>query len=538
MARLLRLFAPIFFLACSCNAGASVSLIQLQVVGSERDLEQPPPPPPPPVTLITSMVPLATFGAEYLAAWSIDIDTDAMRSGPQSIALYLPDQPPDVINQLHWEARSGYVESVGGEFVPNPVAQPDEFSWRWYGKSDRFTVALTMVDGALAGRIGAPNDIHYEIAPSPSGELLGITNSAFWETHLLGDEPALLGSNDTGGGQLDSLLPPTAPTGGWDYTCSSSLKSGFHDVDVLLMYTSGILTAYGSIAAVSAAGQAALDDANQALRNVFITSYTYTLIGVTAVDTSHPYDSETITLALDQLSGIQRLTSSPWCNYPGNAYVSGQRTAQHADIVALARRDAIGENTCGVSRAQHRSTQFDCVREVGPGYSPFAYMVFDPGCNADRLNMAHEMGHLLGMEHDPRNADLSGALASCPWSFGHRRSDGTTTNRFNFRTIMAYWQGGSGTAGPPGCLSSAGCPQIDAYSDPNLEWDGLDDGINPPPWGLNPVGALSGAFPIGVALPVGGRRAARAIDTLQRLAPVVEAFYARPDQIFANGFDH
>jgi hypothetical protein len=493
----------------------------------------------PPINFITQMLPLATFGADYLEAWSITIDADAMRYGPSSIALYLPGQPPDVIAQLRWEARSGYVPSgTGGGLVPNPAADASEFSWRWYGKSDRFTVALTMVDGVLAGRIGAPNDIHYDIAPSPSGEILGVTNSAFWVTHPSeGGESA---SDDADGELLESRSSsPMAPTGTWDYTCSTALAPGYHNVDVLMMYTPGILTAYGSIAALTAAGQAALDDANQALRNVSVTSYSYNLIGVSAVDTSHSYDTETITLALDHLSGIQSLGMSPWCTYPGNTYVSSQRSSQHADIVTLARRDTTGENSCGYSRVQHRQTSNSCPREVGPSSSPFAYMVFDPGCNADRLNMAHEMGHLLGMEHDPRNANtsLTGALASCPWSFGHRRSDGTTTSRFNFRTIMAYWQAGTGTAGPPGCLSSAGCPQIDAYSDPNLEWDGFDDGINPPPWGLNPLGTLSGASPIGVQLPVGGRRAARAIDTLPRIAPIVEAFYARPEQIFANGFE-
>jgi hypothetical protein len=71
-----------------------------------------------------------------------------------------------------------------------------------------------------------------------------------------------------------------------------------------------------------------------------------------------------------------------------------------------------------------------------------------------------------------------------------------------------------------------------------LEWDGVNDGVNTPPYELQALGTLAGAWPIGVSTATSSQKAARANDTLPRLAPIVEAFYARPDEIFANGFEN
>jgi hypothetical protein len=482
---------------------------------------------------------------QYLASWAVEIDQDAVQQPALLIVLNLPDREPIAVTLVQWEARSGYVP-FGGEMVPDPNAQRSDFSWRWYGQSEGgYTVALTMEKGNLAGRIWAPGNVHYALEPNINGTVLGMTNSDFWVTHPSGwdesREDAEPPSPDEISAKSTGVL---SPLGSWDLTCAGPLPTGYHPVDVLVMYTPNLIgpppIGYGSVGALTAAVQSGLDDANQALRNVGVRSYSYLLRGVELADPNN-YSGVTIVDALDLFSGIARVTppASPWCTYPGNSYVSGRRTTMWSDIVALARRDATGENSCGVSRAQRHVEFNDCPRDPGPGDSPFAYMVFDPGCNADRLNMAHELGHLLGMEHDPHNAkNLSPPnKPSCPWSFGHRRPDGAS--RFHFRTIMAYptdAPGGGGLAGPSTCSTPANCPQIDAYSHPLLEWDGENDGINTPHWGLQTLGSLAGAWPVGdITNPTW--RDSHATDTLPRLAPVVEAFLPRPNLIFKNGFD-
>jgi peptidyl-Asp metalloendopeptidase len=97
--------------------------------------------------------------------------------------------------------------------------------------------------------------------------------------------------------------------------------------------------------------------------------------------------------------------------------------------------------------------------------------------------------------------------------------------------------GGGGSPGPGNCASEPACPILDAYSNP--EWDGNPVGDNTSgPYGLQPsTTGKPDAGPIGVLTSVPGvQTAARAVDTIPRLAPIVEAFRARPDSIFANGF--
>ncbi|MFA7541682.1 MAG: reprolysin-like metallopeptidase, partial [Lysobacterales bacterium] len=294
---------------------------------------------------------------------------------------------------------------------------------------------------------------------------------------------------------------------------------------------------FGNTSSVHAGLQSALDDANQALRNGGIQNVTFSPRGPELLPNpgiDFIYDEAPIVQALHRLAGVATAPPPVFYTFPGNVYVAARRDAMWADIVALARDDLSGQQTCGYSVVNRWVANNDYPREPGPDFEKFAYLVFDPGCGADRLNLAHELGHQLGMEHDPANYWAPGSLPSCPWSFAHKRSAGDP--RFRFRTVTAYWQNIGHRPGPGDCGSDSNCPLIDSFSTPLLEWAGDPASGGPPPFGLQPVGTVSGAWPIGIASASHPNRPAHGVDTLRRIAPFAQDYRARPELIFANGF--
>jgi peptidyl-Asp metalloendopeptidase len=487
----------------------------------------------------------------YHGVWSVTINAEELKQPVQEITLNLPDQPPVVIRLEHWEPRAGYILEFDDEGnahnVPDPEARPEDFSWLWYGKGDGWTVSLTLHQGIVAGRATSA-DFRYGLEPRPGPiTQLGLINSSYWKTHPDEQpgkptrEPKLSLSSPLSL-QADKRPAPSLTSGtkgSWDYSCPTALNvAQTHVVDVLVMYTSGYLIYAGSIPQVEAQVQAGLDDANTSLRNSEMHALRFSLAGVEALPTSTNYDTVGIVATLDWLSGNTPSFTYPYCSFASpNTAVRSRRNAKYADVVALARRDQTTplEGSCGVGWVQRVVYNNGCEMEPGPAWGDtFPYFVFNPQCSADRLNFAHEIGHTLGMEHDPVNSDVGagGAAPSCPWSFGHRRADTGVAQSYRFRTVMAYWNNASAFSlpGPAACASSSDCQQIDAYSNWNLQWAG--------PSGIQPLPLLPSSALIGVQSPwISGQPKAHAFDTMQRLGAIVADYRTRPDAIFADDFE-
>lgn len=130
--------------------------------------------------------------------------------------------------------------------------------------------------------------------------------------------------------------------------------------------------------------------------------------------------------------------------------ISALRDRYAADLVALVGN--YGDEFCGVAwLMQNYDTDFE-----SHAYS-LTSSAFDGACLANQT-LAHEMGHNMGLHHDPGNAPSPGELIE-PFALGHFE-DG------EFRTVMSYW------SQCPGGQSS-NCPLIDHFSNPQVPEPGF-----------------------------------------------------------------
>lgn len=499
----------------------------------------------------------------YLETHTVTLALETLHAPVERIVLNLPGREPEIVTLLHWEPRQGYIQipdpndptGFNTITIPDPSTRPEDFHWRWYGRSANFTVGLTVEAGVVAGRVTGRAD-RYAIEPRGDGRItLGLSNGDFWQTHdgdrereqaqrlapIVASQPASPAASNSTSAASSPLVtkpyPDTLPQplgSAWDTDCTGPAPEGFQVIDVLQLYTEGLSDRYGDdLTALRPVLRESLDDANQALRNSGISNVIFSPRGPELLPDVPPpnlyeFDKRPIVEVLNRAAGITDVGEPDYFTFNENAYVPSRRNAMWADVVAVARNGELAGGTPSCGAAYINNVVRNNAYPTEPGGVDawrFGYLVYDPGCNVDRLNLAHELGHLVGMEHDPANVASTIPERSCPWSFGHRRGYGDPQSRF--RTVMAYPTPGQVAVGIPWCSDAMDCPQIDAYSTPLLGWAD----------GLYPV-ITSGVVPIGVPVPPAPfLKPANGVDTIRRVAPTVAAYRPRPDEIFAHGYD-
>ncbi|HKH48363.1 MAG TPA: M12 family metallo-peptidase [Thermoanaerobaculia bacterium] len=135
--------------------------------------------------------------------------------------------------------------------------------------------------------------------------------------------------------------------------------------------------------------------------------------------------------------------------YEDPAMVALRRQA-NAPLISIITLSSPG--ICGIANLMDRD-------EYEGRATPIGVSLVLRACLDDQVLM-HELGHNLGAQHDPPNADPPNE-ALFPYAFGHLVNG-------SFRTIMAYSNQ---------CGSSAECPRIDHFSSPNATFDGHPVGI-------------------------------------------------------------
>ena len=114
----------------------------------------------------------------YLETHTVTLALESLHAPVERIVLNLPDHEPEIVTRLHWEPRQGYIQipdpndptGFNSITIPDPSARPEDFHWRWYGRSANFTVGLTVEAGVVAGRVTGRVQ-RYAIEPRGNGRI-------------------------------------------------------------------------------------------------------------------------------------------------------------------------------------------------------------------------------------------------------------------------------------------------------------------------------------------------------------------------------
>lgn len=343
----------------------------------------------------------ANPGPHGAAANAVDVDADVLSAGPAQLWLDLPGRPAALASATDFETRAN------GGLV-------------WRGDVPSFAnshVVLTRHKGLVVGTVWV-DDETYEISPGP-GQSHRITRL----------DPSSFPACEAG------LAPQLSPASAQD-TQGSSAKGPLAvaaadpnaEMHLLSMYTPQARDAAGSVAAIEATIQAAVDNANSSFINSDMIGR-YVLVHTALANRN---DSGNLSSDLNWLDS--------------DAATASLRNLHGADMVSLIVEN--GGSGCGIGYVQ---------RNPGSGFASAAFQVTDRGCAVGNLTFAHEHGHNIGMEHDPANGPLPSS-ASFPWSFGHHINSNLA------RTVMAY-----------NCPS--GCPRLMFHSNPDIFYQGFPTGV-------------------------------------------------------------
>jgi hypothetical protein len=241
-------------------------------------------------------------------------------------------------------------------------------------------------------------------------------------------------------------------------------------VDVLMFYTSRLrsLVAEADIRAVA---NAAIEETNLAYERSGV-SHRIRMVGLEETN----YDESQVQGLNSWIRGLERMVD------PADGFMDEMHTrrdALHADAVVL----IIGRNdACGYANLM--------TAPPSKSFAPEAFGLVAIQCAARDLALAHELGHVMGLEHD-RAGRVPEFEPAFPYAFGYRHPED------KFRTIMAT---------EAACQQR--CPEVPYFSNPDKALDGQPLGIDETdPQAANNALALEQTMPIAAtfreaALPV------------------------------------
>ncbi len=308
-------------------------------------------------------------------------------------------------------------------------------NWSWIGKTkDGLDAVITFGEGAVFGRIYQRDTEAYNLTMS---------GGRSW---LVQNDPSKMLDGNLGrdADASDVLIPPSVAAAVSAKKRSSAAAaaeggkaSAANTVDVVLGYTNGLVTKYGSAANATTRLSNLMAITNQAYVNSLITPRVRLVRTVLVSYT----DTNTNELALEALTGYTCTTSGCTAQTVPTELVP-LRTARDeygGDLVSLVRPfQAPQHQGCGIAWLLG-----------GGGFTidntdaPFGYSIVSDGSDVDEGDgrtyfcreetLAHELGHNMGQQHNIEDAGSPPDSGTHSYSYGYREA--TTTG---FYTVMAY----------------------------------------------------------------------------------------------------
>jgi hypothetical protein len=337
----------------------------------------------------------------------------------------------------------------------------------WNGADQRSEVVLVITGGVLGGFVSEGAD-RFDLSVSGSGNIL-----RWVDEDAVGDEPP----------------PPVPPIAHRRFTppvrtTHAAVLGGPATIDILVLYTQAAADAVGAIGMINT-----INSAVAVSNNALIQSNANVRFRVVAIALAPGGLIDSGSIEQDLIS------------LEASAAVANLRDDNSADLVSLIINDAgldpFGRRICGYAYIMGRN-------QVGPQFAPLGLSIVRRDCAVGDLVFAHEVGHNLGLEHNPEKAQSLPA-ASFDWSFG-RVMPGTVSG---FRDLMS-----GDFLCPP-----QECSMIARFSTPQLTW---------------PV--TTGTPPTTTQVPIGVANEKDHVRTLN-ITGLVAAKFREPDPIFANGLE-
>lgn len=318
-------------------------------------------------------------------------------------------------------------------------------NWTWFGR-DAFGAGAVVTFGekAVFGTI-----------PRGAGRELQLTMLA-GQSWVVEADPAK--ENHPATRRADYLVPPKlasrlarrGPAASAIQAESGAASTGT-TIDIVLGYTTGLVTEFGGTSQTVTRLQNLIDITNQALDNSQVAARVRL---VQTVQVSYP-DATSNNDTLEKLTGYQGATdSTPGGQIPVDPAFTTLRAARDqygADLVSLVRRFRTPENDgCGIAwliggdqsgiSTSDNYFGYSVVADHRPGLGDV-----DEGdgktyvCRQETL--AHELGHNMGQAHNAEDSTSTGAHS---YSYGYREASST-----GFYTVMAYRQPNSSQTAIP-----------------------------------------------------------------------------------------